>query len=412
MFGSEMSNPLLMLAGGGEHTQLFLTLFVMYVAAKLAAEVFERLKQPAVAGEILAGILIGPSVLGWVAPSDLTNALSEIGVVFLLFLVGLETKPSDIFRVGARASIVAVLGVIVPFVAGWGLAWLWGRSQIEAIFIGAAMVATSVGITARVLGQMGLLSLETSRIILGAAVIDDVLGLIILAVVSSVAKGGVNYLQIGTTAGLALGFTALVALVGARAINRLRPRVEKLRLGHSWLVFGLSMCLGLGLLAHYIGVAAIIGAFLAGMSLSEATEDTDMPHQAEAVTEFLLPFFLTNIGMQLRLDIFLRRDVIVLALLVTVLAVLTKLIGCGLGALALGRRKAMQVGMGMVPRGEVGIVVAQLGLSLGAVSDAIYGVVLVMAVATTLIAPPFLVRLFSGEARDEGEAVLPLSQIS
>jgi Kef-type K+ transport system membrane component KefB len=243
-------------------------------------------------------------------------------------------------------------------------------------------------------------------------VIDDVLGLIILAVVSSVAKGGVNYLQIGTTAGLALGFTALVALVGARAINRLRPRVEKLRLGHSWLVFGLSMCLGLVLLAHYIGVAAIIGAFLAGMSLSEATEDTDMPHQAEAVTEFLLPFFLTNIGMQLRLDLFLRRDVIVLALLVTVLAVLTKLIGCGLGALALGRRKAMQVGMGMVPRGEVGIVVAQLGLSLGAVSDAIYGVVLVMAVATTLIAPPFLVRLFSGEARDEGEAVLPLSQIS
>jgi Kef-type K+ transport system membrane component KefB len=412
MFGSEMSHPLLLLAGGGEHTQLFLTLFVMYVAAKLAAEVFERLKQPAVAGEILAGILIGPSVLGWVAPSDLTNALSEIGVVFLLFLVGLETKPSDIFRVGARASIVAVLGVIVPFVAGWGLAWLWGRSQIEAIFIGAAMVATSVGITARVLGQMGLLSLETSRIILGAAVIDDVLGLIILAVVSSVAKGGVNYLQIGTTAGLALGFTALVALVGARAINRLRPRVEKLRLGHSWLVFGLSMCLGLVLLAHHIGVAAIIGAFLAGMSLSEATEDTDMPHQAEAVTEFLLPFFLTNIGMQLRLDIFLRRDVIVLALLVTVLAVLTKLIGCGLGALALGRRKAMQVGMGMVPRGEVGIVVAQLGLSLGAVSDAIYGVVLVMAVATTLIAPPFLVRLFSGEARDEGEAVLPVSQIS
>jgi len=402
----------LLLVGGDEHAKLFLTLFVMYVAAKLAAEIFERLKQPAVAGEILAGILIGPSVLGWVAPSDLTNALSEIGVVFLLFLVGLETKPSDIFRVGARASLVAILGVIVPFVAGWGLAWLWGRPQIEAIFIGAAMVATSVGITARVLGQMGLLSLETSRIILGAAVIDDVLGLIILAVVSSVAKGGVDFLQIGTTAGLAIGFTILVALIGAKAVNRMRQRVEKLRVGNSWLVFGLSMCLGLVLLANHIGVAAIIGAFLAGMSLSEATEDTDMPHQAEAVTEFLLPFFLTNIGMQLRLDVFLQREVVVLALLITVLAVLTKFFGCGLGAWTLGRRKAMQVGMGMVPRGEVGIVVAQLGLSLGVISDGIYGVVLVMAVATTLIAPPFLVRLFSGEQRETQEEFLPVSQIS
>jgi Kef-type K+ transport system membrane component KefB len=402
----------LALSASGEHAQLFLTLFVMYVAAKLAAEIFERLKQPAVAGEILAGVLIGPSVLGWVVPSDVTNTLSEIGVVFLLFLVGLETKPTDIFRVGARASLVAVLGVLVPFAAGWGLAWLWGRPQLESIFIGAAMVATSVGITARVLAQMGLLHLKTSRIILGAAVIDDVLGLIILAIVSSVAQGGVNYLQIGTTAVLAIGFTILVALVGTRAINRIRRRVEKLRVGHSWLVFGLSVCLGLVLLAHYIGVAAIIGAFLAGMSLSEATEDTDMPHQAEAVTEFLLPFFLTNIGMQLRLDVFLQGGIVGLALLVTVFAVLTKLIGCGLGAWSLGRRKAMQIGMGMVPRGEVGIVVAQLGLSLGAVSDAIYGVVLVMAVATTLIAPPFLVRLFQGEKRVPEDPLRPVTQIS
>ncbi|NOT60370.1 MAG: cation:proton antiporter [Acidobacteria bacterium] len=404
--------PIVAIAAGGGHAQLFLTLFVMYVAAKLAAELFERLKQPAVAGEILAGIVIGPSVLQLVAPTELTNALSEIGVVFLLFLVGLETKPDDLFRVGARASLVAVLGVIVPFIAGFVLLWLWGKPHIESIFVGAAMVATSVGITARVLGQMGLLNLEVSRIILGAAVIDDVLGLIILAVVSSMAKGGVDYWQILAIAGLAIGFTIFVALVGARAVNRIRPRVARLRVGNSWLVFGLSLCLGLVLLANYIGVAAIIGAFLAGMSLSEATEDTDMPHQAEAVTEFLLPFFLISIGMQLRLDVFLSKEVILLSLLVTVLAVLTKLFGCGLAALPLGRRKAAQIGMGMVPRGEVGIVVAQLGLSLGAVSDAIYGVVLVMAVATTLIAPPFLVRLFRGEQREDSADIIPLSPIA
>ncbi|HZN11014.1 MAG TPA: cation:proton antiporter [Blastocatellia bacterium] len=391
---------------------LLLTLFVMYVAAKLGAELFERLRQPAIAGEIVAGVVIGPSVLGLVAPSELSASLAEMGVVFLLFLVGLETKPAEIFRVGRRAALVAVLGVILPFFAGYLLLHLWGRAQIEAIFVGAAMVATSVGITARVLGQMGLLSLEVSRVILGAAVIDDILGLIILAVVSSLARGEVNYAQIATTAGLAVGFTLLVAMVGARTVNRIRPRVERLRVGHAYLVFGLGLCLGLAFVAETIGVAAIIGAFLAGMALSELAEGTDMPHQAEAVTEFLLPFFLTNIGMQLNLGAFLSREVILLAAGVTLLAVVSKLVGCGLAALPLGVKQAGQVGMGMVPRGEVGIVVAQIGLGLAAVSDAVYGVVLFMAVATTIIAPPFLVILFRGEKRTEHEGPVPLTPIS
>ena len=396
---------------GGE--QVLFTIFVMFVAAKLAAEVFERLKQPAVAGEILAGVVIGPSVLGWVAPSELTGALSEIGVIFLLFLVGLETKPADIFRVGWRALLVAVLGVVLPFIAGYLIMLAWGGTRIEAIFVGAALVATSVGITARVLGQMGLLGLEVSRIILGAAVIDDILGLLILAVVSSLAKeGGVNYVQIGTTAALAIGFTLLVIMVGARAVSRIRMRVENLKVGQSYLVFGLALCLGLALVASYIGVAAIIGAFLAGMALSESAEGTDMPHQAEAVTEFLLPFFLTNIGMQLKLDALLNRSTIILALVVTILAVVSKLIGCGLAGWPLGKKKAAQIGMGMVPRGEVGIVVAQIGLSLNAVDAAAYGVVLFMAVATTLIAPPFLVKLFRGETRVDEEPRVPVTQIS
>jgi Kef-type K+ transport system membrane component KefB len=409
--GKEMIKSFGLAAPGGE--QLLFTIFVMFVAAKLAAEIFERLKQPAVAGEILAGVIIGPSVLGWVAPSELTGALSEIGVIFLLFLVGLETKPADIFRVGWRALLVAVLGVVLPFIAGYLVMLAWGETKIEAIFVGAALVATSVGITARVLGQMGLLSLEVSRIILGAAVIDDILGLLILAVVSSLAReGGVNYAQIGATAALAIGFTLLVILVGARAVRRIRARVENLKIGQSYLIFGLSLCLGLALVASYIGVAAIIGAFLAGMALSESTEGTDMPHQAEAVTEFLLPFFLTNIGMQVKLDALLNRNTIILALVVTILAVLSKLIGCGVAALPLGKKKAAQIGMGMVPRGEVGVVVAQIGLSLNAVDAATYGVVLLMAVATTLIAPPFLVRLFRDETRVAKEPQAPITQIS
>lgn len=402
----------MMTPSGEGHTNLFWTLFVMFVAAKLAAEVFERLKQPAVAGEILAGVIIGPGVLALVAPSEITRTLAEIGVIFLLFLVGLETKPSDIFRVGGRALLVAVLGVIVPFVAGFLVMQLWGRPHIEAIFVGAALVATSVGITARVLGQMGFISLQSSRIILGAAVIDDILGLLILAVVSSLAKGGINYAHLATTAGLAIGFTILIAVVGAHTVNKIQVQVTKLKVGQAQLVFGLSLCLGLAFVAAYIGVAAIIGAFLAGMALSESAEGTAMPQQTEAVTEFLLPFFLINIGMQLKLEALLNQETLLLALAITILAVVTKLIGCGLGALSLGLKKAMQVGMGMVPRGEVGIVVAQIGLGLAAVSPSAYGVVLVMAVATTLIAPPFLVVLFKGEVRTAENDARPVTQIS
>ncbi len=407
-----MTNPVVGLAISGAGAEdLLVTLFLMFVAAKVAAEIFERLKQPAVAGEILAGVIIGPSVLQLVQPGELTNALAEIGVIFLLFLVGLETKPGDIFRVGGRAVIVAVLGVIVPFLLGFLMADLWGQPRIESIFIGAAMVATSVGITARVLGQMGLLHLDVSRIILGAAVIDDILGLLILAVVSSFAKGNVDYTQIAATAGLAIGFTVVIILLGTRAINRIRPRVERLRVNQSYVVFGFALCLGLALVAQYIGVAAIIGAFLAGMAMSESAEGTDMSHQAEAVTEFLLPFFLANIGMQLQLTAILNRGTLIFAALVTLLAVVSKILGCGLGAWTLGRRKAMQVGVGMVPRGEVGIVVAQIGLGLGAIGNEAFGVVLIMAVATTLIAPPFLVLLFKQEQRIPPDPSVPISSL-
>ena len=396
---------LFLAAATAEGTKLLVMLFVMLLAAKLMAEIFERLRQPAVVGEIIAGVIIGPYVLGLVAPSELLNTLAEIGVIFLLFTVGLETKPAAIFSVGKRAAIVAVLGVIVPFVGGWLFMLAWGQvgasdrdANIEALFVGTAMVATSVGITARVLSSMGLLDAPTSRIILGAAVIDDILGLLVLAVVASAAAGTVNYLEIGVTAGLAVGFTLFVAFIGAPAVTRAAPRIENLHVGKSFFVVGLVLCLGLSAAAAYIGVAAIIGAFLAGMAMAEATEtNSEMHDLTSGVTEFLVPFFLVNIGMQLRLDIFSDPAVIVLAVLITLIAVATKLIGCGVGAWGMGARRAGQIGMGMVPRGEVGIVVAQIGLSLGVVGDVLFGIVLFMAVATTLIAPPFLKILFTTE---------------
>lgn len=387
---------LLASATSSGHLNILLTLFVMWVAAKLMAELFERLRQPSVVGEILAGVIIGPSVLAWVEPNEITATLAEIGVIFLLFTVGLETKPSAIFRVGRKAVMVAVLGVVVPFVCGYLLMRAWGASDVESLFIGTAMVATSVGITARVLGQMGLLEEETSRIILGAAVIDDILGLLILAVVASLAEGRIDYLEIALTAALAIGFTLFVAFVGAPAVTKMAPRIENLRVENSFFVFGMALCLGLSVAAGYIGVAAIIGAFLAGMALAEATEEQRTMHkQMNGVTEFLVPFFLVGIGMQLKLDVFRESSVVVLTVLVTLVAVATKLIGGGAGALSLGTRKAAQIGMGMVPRGEVGVVVAQIGLGLSVINDSLFGVVLFMAVATTLIAPPFLKILFA-----------------
>jgi Kef-type K+ transport system membrane component KefB len=391
------------LAANVESASVLLALFVMLAAAKLMAEIFERLRQPAVVGEILAGVVIGPSLLGWVAPSELINILAEIGVIFLLFTVGLETKPQAIFQVGRRALIVAVLGVVLPFIAGYAIAIWWDGLFVEAMFVGAALVATSVGITARVLGSMGLLDLQTSRIILGAAVIDDILGLIILSLVSSVSQGSVSYTGLAKTAGAAILFTVFVALIGSRIMTGLAPAIEKLRLSKPFFNLGLILCLGLSVASIYVGVAAIIGAFLAGMALAEATEENHKMHRlTTGVTEFLVPFFLVNIGMQLDLSVFKDSSVIILAVLITIIAVLTKFIGCGIGAWGMRPREMAQIGIGMVPRGEVGIVVAQIGLGLAVISREFFAAVLFMAVATTLIAPPFIKLLFTEDRDKDG----------
>lgn len=395
--------PVVLAAAATDHTYIILALFVMLAAAKIMAEIFERLKQPAVVGEILAGVIIGPSLLGWVAPSDIITIIAEFGVIFLLFTVGLETKPQAIFNVGKRAVMVGVLGVILPFVAGYYIAMWWDGSFVEAMFIGAAMVATSVGITARVLGSMGLLDTETSRIILGAAVIDDILGLIILSLVSAISQGSVSYTGLAMTAGAAILFTAFVGLIGSKIMTGLVPAVERLRLSKPFFNLGLILCLGLSVASIYVGVAAIIGAFLAGMALAEATEDNHNMHRmTSGITEFLVPFFLVNIGMQLELAIFRDMSVVVLAIIVTVAAVLTKFVGCSVGAWGMTKREMAQIGVGMVPRGEVGIVVAQIGLGLGVISGHFFAAVLFMAVATTLIAPPFIKLLYSEDRDKDG----------
>ena len=373
-----------------ETVQIPLAMLAVFGSAKLMAEVFERLRQPAIVGEILAGMVIGPSVLGWIAPNQLLTALADLGVMFLLFRVGLEVKSSELMKMGGTALLVAVLGVVTPFLLGWGILLLWGEPQVEAIFVGAAMVATSVGITAQVLASKGLLQERASKIILAAAVIDDVLGLLVLALVSSLAEGKVNVPALITTAVVALGFTLLVAKWGSKTVGRVMPHVEgRLRVGEAQFALSMILLFALSVLAVYAGVAAIIGAFLAGMALAGSTGQRvhDLAH---GVTELLVPFFLAGIGLHFDLSAFASRPTMVLSLVILVAAMLSKFVGCGAGALRLGLRDAMRIGIGMAPRGEVGMVVAQIGLSLGIIEPHIYAVVVFMAVATTLAAPPLL----------------------
>jgi len=373
-----------------------LAMLIVFASAKLMAEIFERLGQPGIVGEILAGVLIGPSVLNWIAPSEFLTALSDLGAMFLLFRVGLEVKSSELMKLGGTATLVAVSGVIMPFLFGWSILLAFGESNNEAIFVGAAMVATSVGITAQVLSAKNLLQAAASKIILAAAVIDDVLGLLVLAVVSGLTRGKLNILELVFTGVLACGFTVIIAKWGTQAMGKVVPHMtQNLRVGEAQ--FALAMCLlfALSVGAVYTGVAAIVGAFLAGLALAETTAPRvrDLAH---GVTELLVPFFLTGIGLHVDLTAFTDPRNILLAAVILFAAVLSKFIGCGIGAYGLGRVDALRVGVGMIPRGEVGMVVAQIGLGFGIIKQNVYGVVVFMSVATTIVAPPLINIAFRG----------------
>ncbi len=372
-----------------------LALLIIFVAARLFREILERLGQPGIAGEILAGIIIGPHVLGAYLPSSINPAavppvLAELGVMFLLFRIGLEVKPAAILTLGPTAGAVAACGVALSFASAFGIASLWGHSTLEGLFIAAAIASTSVAVTAEVLASKGYISSRAGRTILAAAVLDDILGLIVLSLVSSYARGGVNILDLAGTAVLAGAFTLFVALWGHRAVGHAVPRLQqRMRAVEAQFTLSMGLLFSLAVLAVWAGVAAIIGAFLAGMALSE-TVDERLHTMTAGVSELLVPFFLAGIGMSLDPTVFRDPGILVLALVLLIVAILAKLIGCGLGAISLGHQDAMRVGAGMVPRGEVGMVVAGLGRKMGLVSDPVFGIIVFLSVATALLAPPMI----------------------
>ena len=377
-----------------EHLAQTLTqLFVVLLAAKIGEEIFKRIGQPALVGEILGGVLVGPAVLGIYRVTPETELFAEIGVVLLLFQVGVETRIGDLLRVGGTAASVGVMGVILPMGGGLALGAVLGYPIEVSVFLGAALTATSVGITARVLDDLGAMASQSGRVILGAAVIDDVLAMLIMAFASGLAAGSVSAGQLATLVGLAGAFIGIVLLVGTRVL-RTRPSIlTDPEFAATPFLPGMILMLGLAALAALIGLAAIIGAFLAGMVVGESSERHALEEEVAPVAAFFTPFFFGFIGAQVNLAAL--ADPLTLALLagLTVLAVMTKFAGAFAGAIRLGRQRAALIGWGMVPRGEVGIVVAGLGLGAGAISSQLYSVVVGMAVLTTLMVPPLMAPL-------------------
>lgn len=390
-----------MFAAASGVDDVLVDLFVVLLAAKLGDELFKRLRQPALVGEILAGLLVGPAVLGIVEPGEVLELFSELGVVFLLFWVGLETRIGDLRSVGAAAASVGVLGVVVPLAGGVGLGFGVGEDLETSIFLGAALVATSVGITSAVLVDLGVLDRPASRTILGAAIVDDVLAMILLAIaVGLAAEGGVDVVSILVTLGLAVGFVAFVSLGGTQLMQRRPHMLTKPRFAESPLLPAVLFCFGLAAVASKVGLATIIGAFLAGMILAESSDHEELEAEVAPLYAFFPPFFFAYIGTQVDLAALADPGALAMLAAVTALAIATKYGGAWLGARSLGPRDARFVGVGMVPRGEVGIIVAGIGQATGTLSDELFAVIVAMSILTTLIVPPVLRRLAPTEGRE------------
>jgi Kef-type K+ transport system membrane component KefB len=372
-------------------TGILLSLCVIYVAAQVGAEIAQRLKMPAVVGEIAAGAIIGPYALGWAQKNEPLEVLAEIGAVLLLFSVGLETRLGDLKKVGAVAASVGVAGVVFPFLLGGAWAHFSGFEWSKALFVAAAFVATSAGITARVLKDLGALGRIESRVILGAAVIDDILAMLLLGVVSALQGGkGVNLASLGIVLLQAFGFVVIIALVGTRLMQKRSSLLDVPINPLSPLTLCLAGCLALAAFASYIGLAAIIGAFLAGMVAAESKQRHALEEQILPIMALLVPFFFVYTGMQVDVRALGSSSALWMLLVVTVLAIIGKFVGCGLGAWKLGPRSAAIVGTGMVPRGEVGIIVAALGKTAGVFNDTVYAIIIAMSLITSIIAPPIL----------------------
>lgn len=369
----------------------------IYVAAKVLGELAERVGQPAVLGELAAGVLLGGSVLRLLNPGEPTiHMLAELGVLILLFEIGLESDLGELLRVGPQALAVAIAGMILPFALGYAVMAALGSPSVTSIFVGATLTATSIGITARVLADLGKIGSPEAKIILGAAVADDILGLVVLALVKGLAEEGtVSAGAALRMALLAVGFFAGAIVVGRLAATRLVRIASSMKVRGVLLVSCLSLAFVLAIAADAVGSATIVGAFAAGLALASTDRKVDLLEKTRPLSDFFVPIFFASVGAAVDVRFFNpfdpeRRGTLAVAGLLFVAALLGKW-ASGFFARKKGTKlNRSGIGFGMIPRGEVGLVFAGIGLATGVVGPDTYAAIVVVVIATTFVAPPLL----------------------
>jgi len=400
-----MISSLLAAGGALDFGQIFTSLALVLVVAKLAAELCERIRIPAVLGEITAGIIIGPSVLGIVEPSDALRVLAEVGVIILLAEVGLEMDLKELRRVGRASMFVAILGVVLPMSTGIIAGRAFGESLNASLFLGAALAATSVGITARVFGDLKALASTEARIVLGAAVADDVFGLIILTVVTRIVEqGSIDAVGLISTIGLAVGFLLVAGAIGLLLVPRIFALVGAKAASPATIgVLAAGITFGFSAAASGAQLAPIIGAFVAGTALARTSHHDRIARDFSILGSIFIPVFFMQIGIDTDVTKFFSAHVLIVAGVLTIIAIAGKVLAA-VGARGTNTDKLL-IGIGMIPRGEVGLIFATIGVSIGVFNDELYAIVLLMVLLTTVITPPLLRwRINSGgSALEEAE---------
>jgi Kef-type K+ transport system membrane component KefB len=398
---------------------ILLKLVVVLLAAKLAGELAERMRQPAVLGELLAGVILGPTLFGVfdfsidTSDNHLLVFLASLGAIVLLLEVGLETKLKDMLSVGASAGLVALIGIVGSFAFGFGASWalgaagIWGHSMIFHVFVGATFTATSVGITARVLSDMGRLATPEARTLLGAAVLDDVGGLLILAFVSALAAGALDPASLAIKALLAVGFLIVALLVGVPLAPRVLDLVAKARVRGLLLAVAFAFALFMAWSAEAMGLAAIVGAFAAGLILAQTRQQGALHEGMRSIAAILVPIFFVYVGLQVDLR-GIGQNAVPLLIAATVLTV-TGIIGKIISGIAVLERTTsrLEVGVGMIPRGEVGLIFALVGATTIVAGEPLisgwqYTALLIAIAVTTLITPIWLKRILAHAKRPAG----------
>ncbi|QQE74810.1 cation:proton antiporter [Brevibacillus composti] len=381
---------------------LILQLAIILLASKIAGDISARLGQPSVLGKLLVGIILGPSVLGVVTDSDILKEISQIGVILLMFIAGLETDLDEFKRSGKASFNVGLAGIAAPLALGYIAGMVIGLPAFESIFLGLLLSATSVSISVQALKELGKLKSREGATILGAAVIDDVVVILILAFVMSFAGGDVN---LGMVVLKKVVFFAVILLLSWKVVPWVLRRFAPLQVTETVVTAALIICFLFAYLAEYTGVAAIIGAYIAGIAISLTKFKQEITHKVETLSYSLfVPVFFTSIGVSAQFSGIFDHFWLIIGL--SVLAILTKFIGGGLGAKVsgFGWRSSWGIGSAMISRGEVALIIASIGLEAKLLAPDMFAVLIVVVLVTTIVTPPMM-KIFFTEKKGGGDQV-------